>query len=200
MRQSQSLEMKIELAIERGQKTVLAKLLDAAPDDVKVTLDRCPLHFAAQLGRTKIVAFLIAKDVDLHAREFSGATPLHLAAGHAHAGVCRQLLEAGADPCLPDSDANLPLHAAARELDRFKERVAIARALLGAGSPAGPLNRQGQSPLQIAAMMGNRALVEVLVEALERTRTMASDDLELAAEEAETYAFAEIAALLRAKL
>lgn len=192
-------DLRIEAAIDRGNVKALAKLLDEAPADAKCTLGRTPLHYAAEKGRDKIVAMLIARGADLNARGFQDATPLHLAAFAGRAKACKLLLDAGAATEPQESHLELPIHCAASGTDLFKSRVTIVGDLIAAGSPLSRLDSAARSPLQIAAMMGNPDLVLLLLDALDNDPERDPEDLDTAADEAETYGFSRIAELIRAR-
>lgn len=194
------LAKEIEKAIDRGDASSLEKLIADAPDDLKGTLDRTPLHYAAEKGHAKLVALLINNGAEVNAREFQEATPLHLAAANAHADVCDLLLNAGAATDLANTFASLPIHAAALGERDQKTRTKIVARMISAGSPLAHLNNSAQSPLQIAAMMGNRDLVVLLLDAMEDAGVSDPEELEFSAEEADTYTFHEVAKLIRARL
>lgn len=188
---------KIEKSIDQGDASSLQKLLDDAPGDLVGTLGRTPLHYAAEKGREKLVELLISREVDLNAREFQDATPLQLAASNAHAEVCKLLLDAGAKTDLPNTFGSLPIHSAALGERDQEIRTDIVQRLIAAGSRLDHLNNSAQSPLQIAAAVGNRDLVVLLLDALKQADISDPEDLEFAAEEAEAYGFGEIAKLIR---
>ncbi|KAG7208569.1 hypothetical protein KM043_014782 [Ampulex compressa] len=59
-----------------------------------------PLHWAACYGNKDVVACLIDQGADVNAENGCGATPLHDAANRGDAAICRELLQAGADPLI----------------------------------------------------------------------------------------------------
>jgi len=61
-----------------------------------------------------IIQDLITDGANVHSQiEFSGETPLHLAARFCRADAAKRLLAAGADPTAQDNNGRTPLHAAA---------------------------------------------------------------------------------------
>lgn len=81
------------------------------------------LHWAATLNQIDAINTLIATNNDLnlnartqenHFNVVSGQTALHLATGHEHCDIMRQLLAAGADTSLVDHAGDSSLHFAAR--------------------------------------------------------------------------------------
>jgi hypothetical protein len=90
------------------------------------------LHYAVLAPFPAAVELLISAGVELDARtelEKGGNTALLIAAIRSHTGVVLQLLEAGADPDLPDTDGHTPLMVASRAGD-----VEMVRRLLRHGA------------------------------------------------------------------
>ena len=70
-----------------------------------------PLCDAAREGDSREVARLIAAGADVDATDLSGASPLRVAASRGRAGVCRQLLDAGAAVGCADAGVSQPAGA-----------------------------------------------------------------------------------------
>ncbi|CRL08133.1 CLUMA_CG020884, isoform A [Clunio marinus] len=81
------------------------------PDKETVTL----LHWAAINNRRDIIDYLIERgaNIDAVGGELN-ATPLHWATRQGHLGVCVQLMRAGADPTLRDTEGCSCIHIAAQ--------------------------------------------------------------------------------------
>jgi len=64
------------------------------------------IHLAAQWGHTRIVAALLASEVNVNARSSEGRTPLMHAATNGHASVVAVLRSVNADPTLVDNEGH----------------------------------------------------------------------------------------------
>lgn len=65
---------------------------------------RTPLHWAAVMGRSHVIAALLKSGADVNAKDSLGRTPLHWATRHNYERAVKELLENGADPRLIDHD------------------------------------------------------------------------------------------------
>ncbi|OCT61253.1 ankyrin repeat and SOCS box protein 18 [Xenopus laevis] len=86
------------------------------------TLDSA-LHLASQLGLLAHVQLYLRQGASINSKNIDGVTPLNAACGgkegneSAHLELCRILLQAGADPEIPDQQDVRPLHHACRRVD-----------------------------------------------------------------------------------
>eukprot|EP00201_Polytomella_parva_P024414 CAMPEP_0175040754 /NCGR_PEP_ID=MMETSP0052_2-20121109/1464_1 /TAXON_ID=51329 ORGANISM="Polytomella parva, Strain SAG 63-3" /NCGR_SAMPLE_ID=MMETSP0052_2 /ASSEMBLY_ACC=CAM_ASM_000194 /LENGTH=520 /DNA_ID=CAMNT_0016303051 /DNA_START=235 /DNA_END=1797 /DNA_ORIENTATION=+ len=142
-------------------------------------LECLPIHFACEGGHLDIVQYLLelARDDSnssssesgggvvyspptwLNARDANGVRPLHLAAIGGHVSVLRLLLRNNADAHALDDEGDSPLQWASTRAD-VQPIVLLAEA---APRTVRQANRRGWVPLHRAAMMGRRAVVEMLV-------------------------------------
>ena len=72
------------------------------------------LHFAAGKGHKEIVELLIAKGVDVNAKDNRGGTPLHSTASGGQKEIAKLLIAKGADVNAKDEDGETPLDWAIR--------------------------------------------------------------------------------------
>lgn len=160
-------------------------LLAKKPEvNIKDRTNRTPLHFASAGGHDTVVELLLANGADgeINARDQKGQTSLHLAAAGGYVKVVQLLLDKGADPNLEDSDGNTPLrlalanrhqpvvqlllgrlskltiHDAARlgDLDKVKQLLAL-------GVDVNLKEKDGTTPLHLAAFYGHVPVVEYLI-------------------------------------
>ena len=118
------------------------------------------LHMAAARGQEAVCHWLLAwgLPVDLSFNGNDGERPLMAAVNNGHVAVCKQLLQAGADP---DGGALAwcpPLYAAA-----VRGQSDIVDLLLQAGADVNRLHRQmNQSPLDVARIWNHPAVADTL--------------------------------------
>eukprot|EP00128_Syssomonas_multiformis_P007984 Colp12_sorted_trinity150504_noHs@23835 len=66
------------------------------------------LHWACKNGNLEVAHFLVSQGADIKTTTNGMYTPLHLAAIHNQVGVCRLLLNLGADPHMRDASGRTP--------------------------------------------------------------------------------------------
>ena len=82
-----------------------------------------------------------------------GETALHWAVSRRHTGIVAMLLEAGANPNVPDNDGYTPLHDVA-EMGDCPPVKAMAEALLAAGADPCREAKNGRTPSELAEGRG----------------------------------------------
>ncbi|KNC55117.1 ankyrin [Thecamonas trahens ATCC 50062] len=106
-----------------GDELAVKKILLSRPDLVNVCATNprlygsFPLHFAAQKGRSAVVAALLERGADVHAVNELGKTALHFAAAEAGSvDACKALIAAGAvvDERTGDAAGETAAHIAAK--------------------------------------------------------------------------------------
>ena len=118
-----------------------------------------PLHLAAHFGKPEVVRLLLNKGAKADARSANaiGNTPLHAAAAGRAAGVATLLLDHGASVNARQKGGWTALHAAAQNGD-----IEFARTLVEAGADVNARADNRQSPLDLALIKGQQAMVDWL--------------------------------------
>ncbi|XP_078582891.1 uncharacterized protein LOC144865784 isoform X2 [Branchiostoma floridae x Branchiostoma japonicum] len=133
---------------------------DAHTDDL-FTLQKTPLHLAAENGHHETVSALLTAGVEVDAWDRLEMTPLHLAAEHGHHETVTTLLTAGADVNVQDWQHRTPLHLAAEEACHHE----TVSALLAAGADVNARNKWQKTPLHLAAGIGHHETISALLAA-----------------------------------
>lgn len=110
------------------------------------------LHFAADRLVSDMCEMLLAKNVDLEARNAAGATPLLSASTTSNGACIPALLRYGSDTSVSDDRGNTALHLAAVS---SSDGVSV-EVLLEAGLDVNTQNKDGQTALHLA-VTGHRA-------------------------------------------
>ena len=123
------------------EATQKAGASSAAPADASCESWNTAAFFALADGAA--VSGCLDDGANVHARDETGATPLHTAAGHSEdAAVVGTLLSAGARPGARDETGATPLHAATAK----STSAAVVEALLDAGADTAAKDETGRTP------------------------------------------------------
>lgn len=105
------------VAIKKKQEACAIALLEAGVDPnirVEGAMGSLPIHLAAEVGSTAIVAWLLKHETDcIHATDSNGNTPLHKAAVCNQHAVVALLIDASTDINVVNHKGVSPLHLAA---------------------------------------------------------------------------------------
>ena len=107
----------------------------------------------------EVVQFLEQDPEAVHARDFSGYTPLHHAVRPGGRELAELLIARGADVNARSNTGRTPLHAAAH-VDRATD---VARLLIAHGAEVNATNDEGEIPLHEAARWARVENVELLI-------------------------------------
>ncbi len=116
-----SSELLLQSVVEGNVKAVKQHLAVGADVNAKNRYGSTPLHRAAYAGHKEIAELLIAKGVDVDAKDdrFIGQTPLHRAAWKSYKEIVELLIAAGADVNAKAVDGETPLDRATMPDSQF---------------------------------------------------------------------------------
>lgn len=119
-----------------------------------------PLGLAAFFGHIEAVRVLIAAGADVHAvaRNAFKVQPVHAAAASKDIAIVRAVLEAGADPNVPQQQGFVPLHEAASSGNRE-----LAELLVAHGADPRVANDAGKTSIDLATEQGHTELAEWMI-------------------------------------
>jgi hypothetical protein len=147
----------LHLAVVRGDANRAARAIDAGvPIDVRAYDGLPPIHWALIPDGTAMVELLLSRGADVDARGDGGGTPLMSAVQQRSEPKTRFLLDRGADVNARDARGFTALHRAAE-----MGELALARLLLERGATR-DVEAEGHTPLSLAKMRNEQALVELL--------------------------------------
>jgi ankyrin repeat protein len=117
------------------------------------------LHFAARTGDAATVELLLGRGAKATAVNAAGEQPIHAAAANEGTGKVAALVRHGADPAaVAVAHGATPLHNAI-----FYNRVETVEYLLMQKVPLEAKDGEGQTPLALAALIGNPVVVKMLL-------------------------------------
>mmetsp|Transcript_37425 Transcript_37425/g.60307 ORF Transcript_37425/g.60307 Transcript_37425/m.60307 type:complete len:269 (+) Transcript_37425:52-858(+) len=133
--------------------------LPAELQPVLKKIDETPLtlHEAAKNGDLKAVQDFLDRKKPLDAQDHKGITPLGYAIGANRIAVVKLLLDSRANPYAVDSAGNSGLHYAAGY-----GRKELVEYLLKVGTSVNQPNAQGQTPIAVATMNNQEAVIQIL--------------------------------------
>lgn len=141
----------LHLAISMRNHEFAQLLISRGANVDRVLRDHTPLTMAISLRCTAISAVLIDSGADPNLASRNGNTPLLAAASTGHDETVRYLLAHSADPsACPSQSGYTAMHMAAH-----KDKPHILQLLVSSGAPVDPLDRACETPLLVAAKLGN---------------------------------------------
>ncbi|XP_013726247.2 ankyrin repeat-containing protein At5g02620-like isoform X1 [Brassica napus] len=156
----------LHTAATQGHIDVVNLLLETDSNLAKIAKNngKTALHSAARMGHVEVVKSLIGNDPSIGFRtDKKGQTALHMAVKRQNDGIVVELVKPDvAVLSVEDNKGNTPLHIATNK-GRIK---VIVRCLLSfEGINLNPINKAGDTPLDVAERIGNAELASVLKEA-----------------------------------
>jgi ankyrin repeat protein len=148
-------------AAQSGNLSRVLALLDARPDLLNMPDEEgwTALHLASYFGHEEVVRALLARGAEVHFSSLNTMRnqPLHAAVAGRHAGIARQLLDAGADPNVTQVGGWTPLHAAAQNGQRELVELLLAR------GAAQDVRSEGEmTPLALALEKNHQEVADLL--------------------------------------
>ncbi|QIW16186.1 hypothetical protein A4G20_07510 [Pasteurellaceae bacterium RH1A] len=113
--------------------------LDITPSEKWNWLHKILLGFDANSPSKHVVSFFISNGVEVNAQDVYGMTPLHYAMRSKNIEAAKVLLEAGADPNIPNQDNLIPL----RMCIRYPDRLDLLELMLKSGGNVHYFNGEG---------------------------------------------------------
>ncbi len=152
------------LAISRKDEQMIDALLSAGADSGQTDLDgNTPLHHAVLSANHQIFEKILARTGNPDPVNSYGETPLLLAARVGKVSLIRSLLDAGADFNHKDARGNTILHILCTRPGAGRE--AIVERLASQVRDVNLRNFDDRTPLHLAVMAGNLAVVNSLLDA-----------------------------------
>jgi ankyrin repeat protein len=148
-------ETLLSYAVNLDDKQTTQDLLD---DQTAVNAEHGNLHRAIEGQSIDIVNMLIARKVDVEAKDRSGSCPLHVAARVGNNDIIDILLNAGAGVNKFDNSGRTPLHVAS-----LKGFMHTCSKLLDHGSSVNFIDNNGRLAAHYAASIGHDRLLGLLL-------------------------------------
>jgi ankyrin repeat protein len=150
----------LHLAVEwRRPRIILFLLEKGAAIDIANNDGLTPLQLAATIDNCEAITLLLQQCAQVEARSLAGPTALQYAAWKGNWVAFDLLLIGGADINTWNKQGETLLH----EQARYGSTVSIASKLLDQGANIEARTSQGYTPIQCAAMMGNKTMFQFLL-------------------------------------
>lgn len=146
---------------ERSDLSIVRRLIQQGIDLNYFYRGGLPLHHAARAGNLAATELLLAHKVSVRSRELNNKTPLHLAAacykpdGY---GVCKLLLENGANTNDLDHRGTTPFHVAVQY-----GGLGLVKLFLRYGADLSVVNECGETALHHAVLSRDLGVIEFII-------------------------------------
>ena len=122
----------------------------------------CPLFLAIHKNQERMVKILLDGGANPNTTSFGGQTPLHIAVQNINTSIMELLIAENANVNAHDNSGSTPLHEISYYTSDHKNKDA-ANLLIAHGADLEAKDHKGVTPLHIAAYVGDRYVVELLV-------------------------------------
>ncbi|KAJ5160569.1 uncharacterized protein N7482_007573 [Penicillium canariense] len=148
-------ERALLFAVSKGNTAIVSILLDKGFDvQLRMSSGHTLLHLAVIRQDSAMIKHLLEREADPHIRDLNGRTPLFWAVKLEIIAIADILIEAGANPSVPESEYR-PL------TDHEKTDINL---ILGHEGASEASDHSGQSPLHLAALDRNQAMMTCLLQ------------------------------------
>lgn len=150
----------LHTAAFKGDKELVIYLVEGGADIDAITHKKdTPLYAACQQGNKEVAAYLINQGASINLAGNNGYTPLSIATEFGHNDLVAYLIENGASATTATIDVgHTPLHRAAEKGNRDAVRLLQPHSLVDAR------DKEGWSPLHLAACWGHTEIVKLLID------------------------------------
>ncbi|KAJ5758931.1 hypothetical protein N7520_006087 [Penicillium odoratum] len=129
-------------------------------DSIASSTSDCPLYYAAWMGLTEIVDYLVVKDKGrIDEKGNKGRTALVAACGTGNVDIVQKLLDNGADHTITDDDGQTPLGTSSA-IGHYE----VTKLLLISGANIESANARLVTPLYCASFKGHLPVVKLLLD------------------------------------
>ncbi|KAJ5734537.1 hypothetical protein N7533_012940 [Penicillium manginii] len=150
----------LHLAVELKRPRIISFLLEKGANTNILNRDGItPLQLACRIDNCEAVSLLLERGTKLDVRSSNGETALHVAAAAGNWAAFDLIITGGADINIWDGEGESLLHRQARTAST----VSIAAHLLSKDANIEACNSKGYTPLQYAALAGNKTMFLFLV-------------------------------------